>query len=134
MLTKKEFDLKKLFVKEEEIRKEIGELTNKLLLSASISVWKHPLNFEEILYALKTFLNCNSYKWFEITISSLNVANQFDCFPMGNFPFRIYLFGEKRFILQNIEKIVDLIVHGHRKKMEKAIISWRKTSSIKDFI
>ena len=134
MLTGEEMKLKKLYIKKKKIENKIVECEGQLVLSETLIVWKHPIDFQEILDILKSFLNRNNYTWFDITLHSLNPANDFAFFPNRNSRFRIYLFGKKMFILRNIEEIVQRIVHGHTIEMEEAVVSWKKIPGVEDFI
>ena len=125
--------LKELLQEEKDIQKKREKLTNKLVLSGTLKLWKHPISYSEILGILEVFLNRNSHRWVDIEFCSLNTDNYITGLH-NNYNYTIYLFGRRKFILKNIEEIVGRIANQKTEIMDEAGISWSRDLSIPSFI
>jgi len=125
--------LKELLQEEKDIQKKREKLTNKLVLSGTLKLWKHPISHREILGILEVFLNRNSHRWVDIEFCSLNGDNYITGLH-NNYNYIIYLFGRRKFILKNIEEIVEKIANQKTEIMDEAGISWKRDLSIPTFI
>ena len=125
--------LKELLQEEKDIQKKREKLTNKLVLSGTLKLWKHPISHREILGILEVFLNRNSHRWVDIEFCFLNGDNYISGLH-NNYNFTIYLFGRWKFILENIEGIAGRIANQKTEMMDEAGISWNRDLSIPSFI
>ena len=117
MLIKQEIELKNLFIEKNNIEAKIEKLTKEIVSSNVLAFSKTPRDYNEILGILKNFLNRNNYRWVDLMFYALCPADKFYSHPHVNI--KIFLFGKREFILNNIEEITRRIVTGDRWIIEK---------------
>ena len=136
MATIREVRLKRLFatrqvidaikqvidMNEQVIDTKIQKLTNKLVLSEVFFFPEKP-SYPEVLEVLKNFLEQNRCRWVNLT------------FAVPYFKIRIFVFGKKKFILDNVKEITGRILAGDRWMGEEAgISSSEEEFSLEDFL
>jgi len=121
MLIQQEIELKDLFTDKHNIEAKIEKLTKELVSSNVLAFSKTPRDYNEILGILKNFLNRNNYRWVDLMFYALYPVDRFNFHP--HVGIKIFVFGEREFILNHIEEIARRIVKGDRWIIEKVGIS-----------
>jgi len=136
MRTKKEIRLKSLSEMKEILNKiieaEIQKLTKELVLSQKISLWEKP-NHSNILEVLQDVLNHTSFRWVDLEIYFLIKTKKPILYPRRT-KTKIFVFGNRKFIIENIEEIAGRIMHRKVWTAKEAGISPEHEFSIEDFI
>ena len=122
--------LKNIFVAEKALKRDAKKYTDKLVLSKVFCFSKTPRDHDEFLEIVKNCLNKHNFRWFNLTFIFPHPANQSITYPSP----KTFLFGKKRFILKNIEKIIEKIITGSRWIGKEAGVSLDKEFSIEKFI
>ena len=137
MIIKREAELKELYIEKKNIEKEITKRTNKLVCSQPISFYKdlEHIEYKDVLATLRRSLRYNSFRWLDLTLSFPVPTDKQLCYHHTSTPkIQIFVFGKKRFILENIEEISRRIINGERWVGKEAGISFRKEFDIGNFI
>jgi len=137
MIIKREAELKELYIEKKNIEKKIAKDTNILVCSKPIPFYKdlEHIEYKDVLATLRRSLRYNSFRWLDLTLSFPVPTNKPDRYHHTNTPkIQIFVFGKKRFILENIEEISRRIINGERWVGKEAGISSLQEFSIEDFI
>ena len=132
MIKETEIKFKSLLTTKKIIQEQIQRFAEKLVLSLKISSYEKP-NHEELMERLQGFLNCTRYPWVDLDIYFL-IKNKSPIVYPRRTKIEVFVFGERKFILENIKEIVARIIQRKRWITKKVGISPKQEFNIKDFL
>ena len=113
MRTRIEDRLKNLFITKQVIEVEIQKDINKLIFSHKIFIhWEKP-NYNDTLKLLQDLLSRISFRWVDLEISFFLKAKKSMIDPPG-IRTQVFVLGNRKFILENIEEFTGRIIYGNR--------------------
>ncbi len=115
--------LRDLLRKERALQEEKQELLRPIVSAQTITVYKIPKTEKELSELMKKVLNNGKCSWLDLRIVNIS----------GN---DIFIFGRRRFILSNLEKIAKIIETGKGCKIGDVGVSFSALASFNlgDFI
>ena len=131
MRTEREKRLKNLLITKQIIEAEIKKDTKKLVFSKEIPLSTEP-NYQDVLEALRRYIHNDSFRWVDLEFCFSYKLKKFIEGP--NVKIKIFLLGNKRFIIDNLKEIAGRIVAMREWKGEEAVISFFRGPNIKDLI
>ena len=124
--------LKNIFVTEKALKRDAKKYTDKLVVSKVFCFSKTPRDYNEISGILERFLKQIDFRWVNLMFYAQSSLDGSSVHPHAQI--KIFVFGKRMFILENIKDITKRIVAGDRWMEDKVGISSLPEFSIKYFI